>query len=201
MRHGLSRRRSMPELDDQADSDRATRHNPRYLWTLRSEWQLRCSIVVIENAGTIRRTITMPRTNINTRRRQTNARRKTNRPRRIKRHAAMAHNATARQLYTSRNGSSSLRSAASEGARGDIVGAAGIITGSVLALGSMLIAAPIIFVVEAFQPGRARGGGLSTQSEQSDLRARKYRDESGQIHHHTRSYMQDHADEVHSVAA
>jgi hypothetical protein len=50
------------------------------------------------------------------------------------------------------------------------------------------------------QQGAERGGrkqqqqqqGGGAQSEQQSLKSREYRDENGQIHHHTRSYMEQH---------
>jgi hypothetical protein len=42
-------------------------------------------------------------------------------------------------------------------------------------------------------PGSGRDSGASRQAGgPDDLKAREYRDEKGQIHHHTRSYMERH---------
>ena len=36
------------------------------------------------------------------------------------------------------------------------------------------------------------GGGSEHQADSSDLKEREYRDEQGNVHHHTREYMERH---------
>ncbi|NEX94698.1 hypothetical protein [Caulobacter sp. 17J65-9] len=44
------------------------------------------------------------------------------------------------------------------------------------------------------QRGQAQGQRTEAQA-QSDLKAREYRDDKGQVHHHTQSYMDQHKGE------
>ncbi len=41
--------------------------------------------------------------------------------------------------------------------------------------------------------GESKQGG--SQSDSDDLKSREYRDEKGEVHHHTRTYMEQHGDE------
>lgn len=40
-------------------------------------------------------------------------------------------------------------------------------------------------------------GKASSESERESLKNREYRDESGEVHHHTRTYMEQHKDREH----
>ncbi len=69
------------------------------------------------------------------------------------------------------------------------------ITGGALALSSILLAAPIMLILQGVITGRER------QAERNDLKSREYRDESGRTHHHTRTFMRDHPGELPALAA
>jgi hypothetical protein len=73
------------------------------------------------------------------------------------------------------------------------------LTGGALAVSSILIGAPFIFLVQALN--MSLSSGLSSGSGKDDLKMREYRDEKGQIHHHTRTFMRDHAGELRTIAA
>lgn len=114
----------------------------------------------------------------------------------------------------------------------DLFGTAARIAGGALAIGSMVVAAPIIFALktlglkapvpevkapirigvnvdrepdakraeEALLRTGSRTAGLAGQHE-SELMSREYRDEKGQSHHHTRTFMREHANELRRSAA
>jgi hypothetical protein len=67
--------------------------------------------------------------------------------------------------------------------------AAARLTGGALALGSILLAAPIAVAVTVLSSDRG-----------NDLKQREYRDERGQIHHHTHTYFRDHSNEAMAAA-
>jgi hypothetical protein len=73
------------------------------------------------------------------------------------------------------------------------------LTGGALAVSSILIGAPFIFLVQALN--MSLSSDLSSGSGKDDLKMREYRDEKGQIHHHTRTFMRDHAGELRTIAA
>ncbi len=82
-----------------------------------------------------------------------------------------------------------------------LFGTAARIAGGALAMGSIVIVAPIIFFVEALTIGRDRKIGRSARYEVDELGSREYRDKMGQTHHHTRTFMRDHAGELRTLAA
>jgi hypothetical protein len=72
-----------------------------------------------------------------------------------------------------------------------LLDAAARIAGGALALSSVLITAPFMFVVQAYMMSRGS----------NDLESREYFDGAGRIHHHTRTFMLDHAGELRMLAA
>ncbi len=77
---------------------------------------------------------------------------------------------------------------------------AGRIAGNALALGSVAIASPFIFFVQAFLTS-LDNIILSGRSDMNDLKQREYRDELGEVHHHTHRYLQDHPNQLRTLAA
>ncbi len=69
-----------------------------------------------------------------------------------------------------------------------------------MALGSIAVASPFIFFVQAVFTTLNKII-LSGRSEMNDLKRREYRDELGNVHHHTRRYVEDHPKELRSLAA
>lgn len=64
-----------------------------------------------------------------------------------------------------------------------------------LGLTAMLIRAPVMFGVRAFITNRDR------MVEADDLKSRECRDEAGRTHHHTRTFLRDHAGELGALAS
>jgi hypothetical protein len=71
----------------------------------------------------------------------------------------------------------------------------------VLAVTATLVAEPILFVLEALTMRRGRRVGRSPGTKGDDLKSREYRDNRGQTHHHTRTFMRDHAGELRALPA
>ena len=79
----------------------------------------------------------------------------------------------------------------------DLVGTTARMTGCVLGLGSVPFLAPMLLAGPVLAAIGLTGAAVFNPLEQSgnDLKSREYRDEQGRIHHHTRTYMRDHAEE------
>jgi hypothetical protein len=72
-----------------------------------------------------------------------------------------------------------------------LLDAAARIAGGALAFSSILITAPMMFLVQAYMMSR----------DSNDLKSREYRDDAGRLHHHTRTFMRDQAGELQAPAA
>jgi hypothetical protein len=95
-----------------------------------------------------------------------------------------------------------IRASAADGRnRTGLLDAAARITGGVLAVTATLVAEPILFVLEALTMRRGRRAGRSPGTKGDDLKSREYRDNTGQTHHHTRTFMRDHAGELRALPA
>ncbi len=170
---------------------------------------------------------TVKKTNRVKRRRQTNGVRSSQRQREIDRRELPKEIDTVQGVLAERIGAGADRAFKTLGraadvsvpdvppktAREGLLGTAASITGAVLGVGSMAVLTPVVVglqllnvrkpvqaAAEVLVGDTGRRAGESRQSPKSDLDRRKYRDESGEIHHHTHTYMRDHAGEMRSAA-
>jgi len=60
----------------------------------------------------------------------------------------------------------------------------------VVAVTAVAVAAIVAKVARAARGGSSRGESARSGSQSDDLKSREYRDEQGNVHHHTKEYME-----------